>query len=165
MRAAAQLRYPLPMRDRIDVIADLLLGAAYADDHLHEREQMTIRTLLRRIAGEAELPAGLAARIDFFDPAEFDLEATATAFANDPDDAKRELLELVGAVHDADDVLDLAEDDYTRRLAAALGVADDRLADLVVEVEVEPLRRRLDSLRAAPPPIPGSAETDVALDD
>jgi len=153
------------MSDRIDAIADLLLGAAYADDHLNDRERSTIRDLLGTLIGDTELSASLGTRIDGFDPGSFDLASCAAAFASDSAKDKRKLLELVAAVHDADHVLDLAENDYLKSVAHAVGVGEGELDGLVLQVEVEDLRGGLSKLRATPPPIPDSAETDVDLGD
>jgi uncharacterized tellurite resistance protein B-like protein len=139
--------------DRAQALCDLLLAAAYADAHFHEREKALIRERVAELSG-GEVPAELAARIDAFDPAGFDLEETAAAFAGDPPEKKRELLELVAALHEADEELDLAEDDYLRALARGIGAPDGALDGLVLSYEVEALRRSFEGLRATPPPIP-----------
>jgi len=153
------------MRDRIDVITDILLGAAYADSHLHDRERRTIRELLGKLLDGDELPDDVDARIESFDPDAFDVAARAAEFAGEDDDNKRKLLELVAAVHDADEEIDLDEDDYVRAVAEAIELDDSALSGLVLEYEVEQLQDGLRALRASPPPIPGTEEVDVDLDD
>jgi uncharacterized tellurite resistance protein B-like protein len=123
------------MKDRLPLVADLLMDAAHADKQVHGEEKMAVRRLLRELLGaSAVLPMDLDFRIDEFAPDKFDLGATAAAFAGDPPQVKRRLLELIGTVHAADGEIDFAEDEYLRRVAAALGVAEADYADLVVTV-------------------------------
>ena len=138
--------------DRAEALCDLLLGAAYADSHFHEREKAFVRAHLVALCG-GELPRELAARIDAFDPTRFTVETAAAAFAPSSTDQKRDLLELVAALHDTDEELDLAEDDYLRALARALA-AEDCLGDLALQYSSQKLRSTFDSLRAVLPPPP-----------
>jgi uncharacterized tellurite resistance protein B-like protein len=141
--------------DPAQALCDLLLGAAYADDHLHENEKDFVRAHLVALCG-GELPPDLAARIDAFDRERFDLDRTVAAFAADSHEQKRAILELVAALHDTDEELDLAEDDYLRELARALG-AEDALEGLALDYETEKLRASCESLRIVlPPPVPSS---------
>jgi len=134
---------------RMLVVTDLLLGAAYADDFLEGREEETVRRLLGEILGEKKLPTELDARIRGFAPKKFDLEASVREFEKDPPVQKRKLLELVVAVHDADDELDLDEDEYVRTLAKALGMKPAEYSDLTLEVEIEELRDSLQTVTTA----------------
>lgn len=138
--------------DRIQHVADILLGAAHADGAKDGSEEARIRRLLGELLGSETLPAALDAHLAGFDLAGFDLARTAAVFADDPADRKRQLLELVAAVGDADDILDTREDDYLAQVAKAIGAARDTYADLVLEVEE--LRGALQSVRL-PPPFPG----------
>ncbi len=149
--------------DRIDDIADLLLGAAYADEHLHDREKRQIATLLAKLldVDVDALPEGLTRRIEMFEPGEFDLNECASGFREGSDQDKRELLELVAAVHDSDEELDLAEDEFLRAVAEAIDVGEEALTGLALDYEVEELKQSLSHVRAVPPPIPGSGETDI----
>jgi len=97
------------------------------------------------------LPATLDARLRTFDPARFDLLAAAAAFVDDPPAHKRKLLELVAAVGDADDVLDVREDDYLVRVADAIGAERATYDDLVLGVEE--LREAFQTV-CEPPPFP-----------
>jgi uncharacterized tellurite resistance protein B-like protein len=153
------------MRDRINAICELMLGAAYADDHFHDREKQAIRKLLGELVEGDELPPAVIQRIETFDPTAFDPAKQADEFASDSTEDKRKLIDLVAAVHDADEVLDLAEDAYLRKVASALGLPDDSLGGTTLEYEIEDLRKHLDALRAGPPPVPGTAEVTVDLDD
>lgn len=150
----------MALQDRIVPLCDLLLGAAFADRQFHEREREEVRALLADLAG-GELPAGLEQRIAAFDPKRFDLVATAKAFATDDADDRRRVLFLVAAINEADDELDLAEDDYLRSLAAALGLPASALEGLTLDVEIEDARHELARVRQLPPPPPGSLDVDL----
>lgn len=141
------------VRDRIMVITDLLLGAVYSDEKLRGTEEEAVRKLLSELLGEGELPAEVDTRIKTFPANTFNLEATAKDFAADPPIKKRKLLELVAAVHEADEETDLAEDDYMRSLAKALGMKPEEYSDLTLDYEIEELRESLSELRK-PPPVP-----------
>ena len=133
--------------DRIMVITDLLLGAAHADDKLAGQEEAAVRRLLGELLGGASLPDAVDARIKAFPAGTFDLAATAADFAKDAPIQKRKLLELVAAVNDADEELDLGEDEYLVKLAKALGMAPSEYADLALDIEVESLKASLTELR------------------
>jgi uncharacterized tellurite resistance protein B-like protein len=140
------------MGDRILEITDLLMGAAHADGELRPEEGAAVRSLLGDLLGEPDLPADVEARVNAFIATAFDLEKTANTFAHDPASEKLKLLELVAAVRDADDEIDLDEDAFLRDLAKAIGVPEAELGDLALDVEVEELRERAKSLRTALPP-------------
>jgi hypothetical protein len=102
------------MKDRITIVADLLMAGAHADAELKGEEQAVVRHLLREILAVKALPPDLDKRIDAFDPDEFDVDKACAAFVGDPPDKKRRLLELLSAVHAADSEYDLAEDAFLR---------------------------------------------------
>jgi uncharacterized tellurite resistance protein B-like protein len=141
--------------DRLGPLCDLLLGAAYADDQLQDVEQDEVRSLLEDL-GEEELSIELESQISNFDPKAFDLVATANHFRADPPEDRKRILYLVAAVHDADDELDFAEDDYLRALAQALDLPDDSLEGLTIDVveDVDELRETIAKVRKGPPPPP-----------
>lgn len=145
----------MKVRDRILVLADLFLGAVWADDEFSEDEQRAVRTLLAELllVQPDALPEAVEERLRTFDPLKFDVEAAAQDFAADPPMAKRRLLELVGKMVDADGVVDLQEDEYLRRLASALGLEYGEYSDLVLDYDVEELRTAFEALRAPPPPM------------
>lgn len=132
------------MKDRIPLVADILMAAAHADAHFHGQERAAVVRLLRQVLGGAALPMDLEFHIDEFDPAKFDLGETAAAFTSEPLETKRRLLEMVSAVHAADDEYDMSEDDFVRALGAALGLPDESYRDLaavvVEEIDIDPLR-------------------------
>jgi uncharacterized tellurite resistance protein B-like protein len=128
------------MKDRLPLVADLLMDAAHADDTLEGEEKAAVKRLLREVLEEPVLPMDLDFHIEEFSPARFDLAATAAAFAHEPPALKRRLLELCAAVHAADGEIELSEDEQLRRVAAALGMApgsyDDMLVTVIEEIEL-----------------------------
>jgi len=153
--------------DRTLAICDLLLGAAHADSNFSDRERATVRELLADLFGSDQLPSEVDARIDLFQPDKFVVDAAAEPFRGDSQDEKKKLLYLVAAVHEADEELDFAEDDYMRALGLALELPADALKELVIDVEVEAedLREDFSQLRKAPPPTPVSSTVDIDMDD
>ncbi len=144
------------VKDRIIVLVDIFLGAAYADQQLAGRERQHIANLVRDLLCEKELPQALQQHIDTFDPKTFDMHVAARGFAQDPPMSRRRLLELVAQVMLADDEYDLAEDEYLRALAKDLGVPESDFVDLTLQYEVEALRESFDALRhhRLPPALP-----------
>ena len=127
----------MTMKDRLPLVADLLMDAAHADDRLEGEETETVKQLLAGILEVSNLPMDLAFRIDEFDAKGFDRDATTKAFAGDPPELKKRLLELIAAVHAADGEIDFAEDDHLRAVGAALGLPDDSYKELVVDIVEE----------------------------
>lgn len=148
--------------DRILPLSELLLGAAYADKELKDQERDEVRSLLQGLAGE--IPAEVDAKIKSFDPAAFDLKATAANFKGDSEDDRKKLLFLVAAINEADDEIDFAEDDYLRDLADALGLPKSALEGLTVEVETEELKETFQKVRKGPPPVPPAKAKSVDVD-
>jgi len=151
--------------DRTLAICDLLLGAAHADSHFTDRERVTVRELLADLFGSENLPSEVEARIDLFQADKFDVATAAQPFRGDSEDEKKKLLYLVAAVHEADEELDFAEDDYMRAIGKALDMPDAALDDLVIDVESEDLAEDFQALRKSPPPVPGSSTVDIDMDD
>lgn len=137
----------MKVRDRVNVLADLFLGAVFADGTGAVEEKDAVRKLLRELLVMKELPKEIEARIAEFDPKSFDLEAVAADFATDPPMNKRRLLELVARLALADGVLDLDEDAYVRKLGACLELAPSEFADLVLDYEIEDLRQSFAEIR------------------
>jgi uncharacterized tellurite resistance protein B-like protein len=122
----------MAMNDHILTITDLLLGAAYADKRLEGRETDQIRTLLTKLAGSTTLPANVEARFKGFSPAAFSVEAAGKKLAGLGDD-RHKVLEMVAAVTESDEEIDLAEDRYIRTAALAMGLTESEFRDLVVD--------------------------------
>lgn len=139
-----------------ELLADLLMGAAYADRTFDGRERAVVRELLEAWLAVEDLPASLDARLEAFDPGAFSLDGTVERLGlTDPKQA-RKVLELVAAVNEADEELDLDEDEFLKRLAAALGLGGEQSADLELEIlSVEELRADFAELSThKPPPLP-----------
>lgn len=130
--------------DRIFPLCELLLGAAYADEELVSQEKTEIRALLVELAGEQRVE--VEACIASFEPAKFDLSSIIGIFRDDSEDERRKLLRLVSTVIEADDEIDLRENDYLRELAFALGLPVSDLDGLVVDVEMEEIKDTFDAL-------------------
>ncbi len=150
--------------DRILPLTQLLLGAAYADNELHDKERDEVRALLEDLC--SELPTEVEVEIAGFDPKTFDLNKVAAEFAGDSEDDRKKLLFLVSAVIEADEEIDFSEDDYLRALAGALKLPASALAGLTVEVETQDLEETFQQLRKGPPPppTPGAAGQSFDVD-
>lgn len=136
------------MKDRLPLVADLLMEAAHADERLHGDEKEAVKKLLCGILEVPSLPMDLAFHIDEFDATGFDRGPATKAFASDPPDLKKRLLELIAAVHAADGEIDFAEDAHLRAVGEALGLPAESFKDLVVDiVEEVDLGDDLDRLR------------------
>lgn len=125
------------MKQHIDTITQLLLGAAYADKRLEGIEVTRIRAILQQILGGAALDPRIEEALVSFSPAAFNVHASATSLAGLDSRDKRTLLELIASVNDADDELDLAEDHYLRNVALGFGVPESEFADLALDVLAE----------------------------
>ena len=147
--------------DRLGPLCDLLLGAAYADNELKDLEQDEVRGLLEDLGGE-ELSVELETQIANFDPEAFELAAAAHHFLGDPVDDRKRILHLVASIHDADDEIDFAEDDYLRAVAKALELPDDALRGLTIDIveDFQELRDTVAKVRKGPPPPPPRRRAD-----
>lgn len=122
------------MKEHIDTITDLLLGAAYADKRLEGRELDAIRSMLSTLLGTSSLPDAQEARIKAFNPAKHDARAAAASLAFLSAEDRRTVADLVAWVTEADEEIDLAEDRYLRQVAEGLGLDDEAIAELTVEI-------------------------------
>jgi uncharacterized tellurite resistance protein B-like protein len=140
--------------DRIFPLCELLLGAAYADAELHPQEKTEIRALLVELAGELRIE--VEACIASFEPEKFDPSAVIGVFRDDSEEERKRLLLLVSTVIEADDEIDLSENEYLRKLASLLALPKAALEGLVVDVEVEEVKETFQAVRKGPPPIPAA---------
>jgi uncharacterized tellurite resistance protein B-like protein len=122
------------MKDHILTITDLLLGAAYADKRLEGKETDQIRSLLAKLHGNAAVPAAVTARFKEFSPAAFDVTAAGAKLAGLGND-RRKVLEMIAAVSESDQEIDLSEDRYLRQAAESMGLAAKDFRDLVVDFQ------------------------------
>jgi len=139
-----------PITDRIFPLCELLLGAAYADSNLHKLEAIEVRSLLTEIAGERLIE--VEACIGAFEPEKFDMKTTAALFTEDSEDDRQKLLLLVSTVIEADDEIDLAENEYLCALANALSLPSSALRGLTVQVEIEEIKSAFSRVGGAKPP-------------
>lgn len=125
------------MKQHIEIIIQLLLGAAYADKRLEGAEVTRIRAILTQILGGGALDPRHEQALVSFNPASFNVHASAASLKDLDSRDKRTLLELIASVNDADDELDLAEDAYLRNVALGFGVPESEFSDLALEVLAE----------------------------
>jgi uncharacterized tellurite resistance protein B-like protein len=137
------------MSDRFEHIANLLMGAAHADDDLDGRELDTVRKLLTDAMGEDELPHGIEAKLHLFDPEEHDIQATVDAIDLGDDDMKLKLVELMVAVQNSDEIVDYNEDEYIIEVAKAMGLPEEKYKSLTLDIQLEEAGKVL-----KPPPLP-----------
>lgn len=138
--------------DRIFPLCELLLGAAYADGELQPQEKVEIRALLTELAGENRVE--VEACIASFEPEKFDPSSVVGLFRDDSEEERRRLLLLVSTVIEADDEIDLAENEYLRKLASLLELPPSALEGLVVDVEIDEVKATFDAVANRPPPPP-----------
>lgn len=138
----------MPNNDRIFPLCELLLGAAHADREVHKLEMIEVRSLLTELAGE--LRVEVEACIASFEPDKFDLKATAGYFKSDSEEDRQKLLVLCSTVIEADDEIDLAENEYLCDLAAALALPDSALKGLTVDVEIAEQKAAFTRMRTSP---------------
>jgi uncharacterized tellurite resistance protein B-like protein len=138
------------MKDRITIVADLLMGAAHADGRLEGLEEATVKRMLREIMGAPSLPMDLEFRLAEFTPESLDLGEVGAAFAGDTPLEKRRLLELISTLTGADGEFDLAEDAYVRRVGLAIGLDESHFRDLcaaIIEDRALGLSREMPAVR------------------
>ncbi|MEM7154827.1 MAG: TerB family tellurite resistance protein [Myxococcota bacterium] len=124
----------MALRQHTDTITDLLLGAAYADKRLEGEELTAIRTMIARLVGTVTVPSRIEDRIRAFNPAKHDIAAATGSLKDLGADDKKTVIELVASVNDSDDELDFDEDAYLRKVASGLGLSDDEIAGLTLEI-------------------------------
>lgn len=122
------------MKEHVQTITNLLLGAAYADKKLEGEETKIIEKLLCKLVGTEQLPIAQSSQMRSFSPAAFDLDSAASSLAGLDEGDKRKVLEMVCAVHDADEELDFAEDAYLRKVAIGLGINPDEISGLALDM-------------------------------
>ena len=134
--------------DQLPALTDILMAGAYADDNLDGREVKTVRKMLVDAMKDAdELPDELQDRIERFRPGEFDLEVAVARLGKLDSVHRRAVLEMLADLSEADDEIDMQEDEFLRQVAAELGAKDTELKGLTVEIEIITKKRQ-------PPPPP-----------
>jgi uncharacterized tellurite resistance protein B-like protein len=142
------------MASKNEHIADLLMGAAFADKRLDGREYAAVKKLLAQAMSASTIPPAMEDHLKNFDPRSFDPRKTVAALELSGNDEKRKLVELIAAVNDADEELDLDEDAYLKNVAKALGLPDSSYQDLSLEIlSVETVKAAGEAL-LQPPALP-----------
>ena len=124
----------MALRQHIDTITDLLLGAAYADKRLEGKELAAIRKMIARLVGTVTVPSKIEDRIRAFNPAKHDVAAATGTLHGLSTADKSTLIELVASVNDSDDELDFDEDAYLRKVASGLGLSPEEIAGLTLDI-------------------------------
>ncbi len=125
-------------------LAELLMGAAYADGVYDGHEAEAIGDILRGLFPHEELPVEVTSHLATFDIDDFDLTNTCASMEPLGEEAKHKLLGLLSRVTDADGVHDLAETEYLHEVAQAFGLDEDEYDHHTIElIEI-----------GTPPPIP-----------
>jgi uncharacterized tellurite resistance protein B-like protein len=146
------------MTNRNELIADLLMGAAYADRKLDGRELEAVKKLMADLMSVETIPGEIAQRLEEFDPKSFDAAAAAKALEIQDDDEKLKVVELIATVTEADEEIDLDENDYLEDVARALDMPRHTYSDLAIEVmSIEDIKSTGKKL-LNPPPIPEAAK-------
>jgi uncharacterized tellurite resistance protein B-like protein len=131
-------------------IADILMGAAYADGVHEIAEASAIRRVLAELAGGAALPEAVSARLEAFDVGAFRLEESCAKLQMGSPERRRCLLQLVAQVTESDEIHDFDETDYIVRVAQCIGASRAEYEGLTVDVRFEDADR--------PPPVPEDRE-------
>jgi hypothetical protein len=122
------------MKEHVDTITDLMLGAAYSDKRLEGDEIASISQLLCKLLGTSKLPDAQTQRIGGFNPAKFDVKKASASLAKLSAADKRTVLELIAKVNESDETIDLDEDAYLRKVALGMGMKESEIGDLTIEV-------------------------------
>ncbi len=117
-----------------ELLADLLMGAAYADDRLENEEQKAVVKILREMTSAQMLPVWLMNHLSRFDPKSFNAESTARELGVSGGQEAKILLGLLVRVTEADDVHDMDEGSYLLKVAKAVNAPADVIDNLTVEV-------------------------------
>jgi lipopolysaccharide/colanic/teichoic acid biosynthesis glycosyltransferase len=143
---------PPPEEDLLRAVADVLLAAAHADGEMCVRERRTVTKLLVELTGAETMPRWLEEHIGAFDPARFDLSASAQRLRELPPVQRRHIVELVRAVCDANNAFDLEEERFLLGVILALALSQEDVADLIVRAASGidgPAKRAFDVLFAS----------------
>jgi uncharacterized tellurite resistance protein B-like protein len=111
----------------VAALAELMLGAAFADGHKEPVEVVAIAEQLKEFVAVDAMPHLVSKRIERFDPATFDVEAACREIAVQTDEERIAILQLVARVIGAKSGLHPAEEVYLRKVAAGLGIDPDSL--------------------------------------
>jgi uncharacterized tellurite resistance protein B-like protein len=140
-----------PSFDELQRIADILMGAAYADGVHQEEEAAAIEKVLQELIEQPTLPAALRQHIAAFDPKSFDVAKACAALGPRTAQERKQLLRLIATVTEIDQIHDFDESDYIIQVAKHIGAEPDEYKGLTMTVEYYD-----DDL--TPPPLPDDAD-------
>ncbi len=126
-------------------LAELLLGAANADGDFDGHEAETIGDILRAIFPDQQLPPEVTGHLAQFDVDELVLAESTKSLVHLPTQDREAILNLIVKVVEADEIHDLAEDEYIQHAAEALRVDESHYDQFTVDL-----------IEITPPPIPQS---------
>jgi uncharacterized tellurite resistance protein B-like protein len=129
-------------------VADILMGAAYADGTLEGSEAEAVHRVLRELFDGKDLPADILERVDQFNPKDFDLQTACESLNIETAEDRRMLLNLVSTITESNESHDLDESAYIRRVGACLGAGSSEYEDLTIEII------SISGARRPPPPLP-----------
>ncbi len=132
----------------LELIADLLMAAAYADGQLDGIEVKTVLSIVVELLDGGDVPAALIERLNAFDPASFELEAACAGLGLTEREQKRALLGLLARISEADEIHDLDEGAFICQVAEQIDADEAIIEGLAGAVSVAPSPK--------PPPVPGS---------
>ncbi len=119
---------------KLNLVGQILMGAAYADGERDGRELAVITQVLSRLSGGGAIFEEVLTHLRAFDVAGFDVVATCQRLRLSTPRDRRGLLSLVAKVTDADEIHDLREDAYIKLVAEAIGAQPEEYADLTVDI-------------------------------
>ncbi|QED26623.1 hypothetical protein FRD01_05055 [Microvenator marinus] len=124
-------------------LADILMGAAHADDEFDGMEAGEISDILHDIVGE--FSTELSMRLASFDEEDFDLKEACKPLLGLSPRERQGVVARVARVTESDGIHDIKESQFIRRLIGLLECDLEGFDDHVFEVEI-----------VTPPPLPKS---------
>jgi len=112
----------------LGALAQLMLGAAWADGNKAAVEVVAIAEQLKEFVDSASLPEHVSQLMESFEPASFDLAAACAKLRLADDEDRLGVLSLLVRVTGADRVLDPAEEGYLMQVARLLGLDPSRIS-------------------------------------
>lgn len=120
--------------EQLKAVAEILAGAAWADDQYHGLEAETISRIISEHADDEYIASNVKQHLGAFDKDAFDVADACSRVGLDSDADRAALIALVARVTDADFTHDFAESDYIASVAAALGLDESSYKEHTVEV-------------------------------
>ncbi len=124
-------------------VAELLLGAANADGDFDGHEAEVIGDILRSLVTGGALPSEVTGHLAQFDVDEMQINSSTEELRGLSEANREAILGLVVKVVEADEVHDLAEDEYIHQVAEALDVDETHYTQYTVDL-----------IEIIPPPLP-----------